>query len=654
MTVFADQTPRPIAVLLVDDNEQWANFLRDDLERQDDRLAVTVALSANEAMVTIAEDTIDVVVADYRMPEVDGLQLLERIREEQPLLPFILVTAAGSEEVAATAIEAGVSDYLVKNPNTDQTPLLAQRIHAAYEQFRLRQQLRQSEQRYRTVVERSHDAIGIIQEGRLRYHNDRLVELTGYDSVTLEGIDFVETLIHEGDRDAVQSSLAVDDPAGTLLEVRLLTAAGEPRDGEFALAPIVHDGEPAVLVSIRDATRRKRREERIERERRLNRGIFDALVELSTRSEIEDLVVQEFVDHGYALAWIGEPADKGVIPRASAGRDEYLSRLTTDGTIGDTGEPAVIAARTGDARFIQDVRDLLDSNWREAVNEISVRSVAALPVSYDGVRYGILAVYHERPGRFDETERELLVEAARTLGFAIHHVETRRALGADAPVRVELSLDREAYSLSQTLATPSLDTSRVRTTVHGTHAGTDGRTIQYLSVSGATDEVAAALRSAPGIIDVMALEGDGESRFQVTMAERPVESLLTERGARVERTIVTPDGATVVFSIGDRTAVGDVVDAIQARHGPAHVESITDAEPPRGGVTHPVDLGRLTDKQLAALEAARQHGYFNQPRGASATEIATALDVSHSTYLQHLRAAQRKLTEQLFKRTDIE
>lgn len=643
-----------IEVLLVDDNEQWANYLADDLERQDGNLSVSVALSANEAMVALADGPVDVVVADYLMPEVDGLQLLERIRDERALLPFILVTAGGSEEVASTAIEAGVTDYLVKNPNTDQTPLLAQRIRAAFEQFRLRRRLRESEARYRTVAERSHDAIAIVQAGRLHYHNQRLCDLTGYDSAYLDGVDFVQSLIHEADRGTVRERLAGNKgPEGSLFEARLLTEREQVRDGEFAWATIDYEDDAAVLLTIRDVTRRKRREERIDRERRLNRGIFDALLGSAPRPEIEELVLQQFVDHGYELVWMGEPDGDGVAARARMGSDGYLSRIATDGIVDAPGEPAVIAARTGESRFISDVQDLLESSWREGVEGIGVRSVAAIPVAYDDVRYGVLAVYHRDPERFDETERELLIEAARTLGFAIHHVETRRALGSDAPVRVEVTLAGEGYPLSGILGGAGFDTGRVQATIHGTHVGTAGRTVQYVSVSGASaEEVAAALRSGDHVTDVLVLDRDDE-RVQVTLEERPVEGLLTDRGARVDRTIVTPDGATVTFSLGDRTGVSDVIGAIEDHYGPASVESITDAEPQPQTTTHQVNLEALTDKQIAALEAARHHGYFDQPRGSSASAIADALDVSHSTFLQHLRAAQRKLVDQLFEGSNV-
>ncbi|WP_044958497.1 helix-turn-helix domain-containing protein, partial [Halarchaeum acidiphilum] len=63
-----------------------------------------------------------------------------------------------------------------------------------------------------------------------------------------------------------------------------------------------------------------------------------------------------------------------------------------------------------------------------------------------------------------------------------------------------------------------------------------------------------------------------------------------------------------------------------------------DIEAPRADA-----VGRLTDRQRAAFEAAYYGGYFEWPRDSTAEELANAMDVSAPTFHQHLRAAERKL-----------
>lgn len=63
-----------------------------------------------------------------------------------------------------------------------------------------------------------------------------------------------------------------------------------------------------------------------------------------------------------------------------------------------------------------------------------------------------------------------------------------------------------------------------------------------------------------------------------------------------------------------------------------------------------VDRGRLTDRQLQTLEAAYEMGYFERPRQANATDVATELGIDQSTFSQHLAAAESKLLEDILER----
>ncbi len=75
----------------------------------------TVA-SAPEALEKLRENKYDVILCDWKMPEMDGIDLLNAMRQEPELqkIPFIMVTSEGSEEKVKQAIEAGVDNYIVK------------------------------------------------------------------------------------------------------------------------------------------------------------------------------------------------------------------------------------------------------------------------------------------------------------------------------------------------------------------------------------------------------------------------------------------------------------------------------------------------------------------------------------------------------------
>jgi DNA-binding NtrC family response regulator len=116
----------PIHVLYVDDDPAFSNLTATVLEREA-RLTVATATGGRDALDYLSDHDVDCVVSDYDMPRMNGIELLESVRETAPRLPFILFTGKGSEEIAAEAVEADVSGYLQKG-GTDTFELLAKRV----------------------------------------------------------------------------------------------------------------------------------------------------------------------------------------------------------------------------------------------------------------------------------------------------------------------------------------------------------------------------------------------------------------------------------------------------------------------------------------------------------------------------------------------
>lgn len=120
--------PGRIRVLHVDDEPEFADTTAAVLEHGYERIEVTTETSASDGLDRLTDEAVDCVVSDYDMPDVDGLEFLESVREEHPNLPFILFTGEGNQEVASEARCAGVSEYLQKDGGTEQYEQLANRI----------------------------------------------------------------------------------------------------------------------------------------------------------------------------------------------------------------------------------------------------------------------------------------------------------------------------------------------------------------------------------------------------------------------------------------------------------------------------------------------------------------------------------------------
>src|ERR1700690_2361543 len=99
-------------ILVIDDEADMRFAVRMLLERSGH--TVTEADNGNAALAKIDEGAPDLVLLDMRLPGMDGIQILQKIREKQKDLPIIMVTGYGNVELAEQAIQLGADHYLSK------------------------------------------------------------------------------------------------------------------------------------------------------------------------------------------------------------------------------------------------------------------------------------------------------------------------------------------------------------------------------------------------------------------------------------------------------------------------------------------------------------------------------------------------------------
>jgi DNA-binding NtrC family response regulator len=99
-------------LLIVDDDEELQQLLRARFDRLG--MTVTVASSGEEALSKLTHVRCDVALLDLHLPGISGLELLERLKESQPEMEVILLTANSSVETAVLAMKRGAYDYLTK------------------------------------------------------------------------------------------------------------------------------------------------------------------------------------------------------------------------------------------------------------------------------------------------------------------------------------------------------------------------------------------------------------------------------------------------------------------------------------------------------------------------------------------------------------
>jgi len=107
-----------IRLLMVDDEEEFLMSSAQALNRRG--FEVDVALNGVTALEMIESSDYDVVILDVKMPDIDGIEVLRKIRQTQPYLPVILLTGHGSLEDAFQTSKDGVADYLSKPIEIDE------------------------------------------------------------------------------------------------------------------------------------------------------------------------------------------------------------------------------------------------------------------------------------------------------------------------------------------------------------------------------------------------------------------------------------------------------------------------------------------------------------------------------------------------------
>jgi len=267
-------------ILYVDDEPELLETGRLFLERAG-QFIVDTNCSASACLPLLSSGNYDAVISDYQMPEMNGIEFLERVRSSGNTIPFILFTGRGREEVAIQALNAGADFYLQKGGDPRaQYAELAHQIRQAVQRRRAEQGLRERETQLRVTLGSTADGIlAVDNDGKVLLTNPRFAEIWRIPP------ELVEQTEDQAILDFVIGQ--VTDPGAFLARVAALyrSDAAEMdtlvlRDGrviERYSSPMIMDGTRiGRLWSFHDITTRKRVEEELRESRERFGTIFNA------------------------------------------------------------------------------------------------------------------------------------------------------------------------------------------------------------------------------------------------------------------------------------------------------------------------------------------------------------------------------------------
>lgn len=275
-----------IRLLMVEDNPgdaRLVQFMLSDAGGFDVAWVETLA----DAIKHINENEVDAVLLDLSLPDSHGMGTVQAVREAGPNLPIVIFTGLDDEEMGLKAVQEGCQDYLVKGQGDEN--LIRRTVNYAIERKGAEQALRESEDRYRGLVELSPDAIVVHRSGEIVFVNREAVALFGAtESDDMVGKQ-IGDLVHPDVRDVVSGALVAREPVegeNRYLEEKLLRLDGTAMDVEVAGSPIGYQGAPATQLVIRDITERKRAEEGL----RLAATVFQTTAEAIMVTDAENRI----------------------------------------------------------------------------------------------------------------------------------------------------------------------------------------------------------------------------------------------------------------------------------------------------------------------------------------------------------------------------
>ncbi len=412
---------------------------------------------------------LDVILADYSLPQFDALGALHLLQERRLDIPFIVVTGTLSEEAAVECIKQGAADYLLK----DRLARLGSAVSHALEQKQLRDQkqradqaLRESEARFRRLADSAQDIIyryELAPQRRFTYISPAVLAVSGYTPQEVYADpDLIFKLMLPEDRALLDSSDEAEILSGMPLVLRAVRKDGAMIWLEQRSMPIYDDAGNLVAVEgiVRDITERKQDEEKLRRRNRelalLNQVIATSATNPDPESVL-DIACRElaraFEGHRVTIALLnaertaatvvaeGRPKDQPPVLHTTVSVAEdpafrYLLRhkavLVVDDVHNAAGAESQVAGEADDR----------PATIRSIMNQRGLASLLMLPLLIEGDMAGSLSLDALQPHHFSTEEINLVWSVADQAAGAL-----ARSRLAQTHQRLAIAMEQVAESV---------------------------------------------------------------------------------------------------------------------------------------------------------------------------------------------------------------
>jgi PAS domain S-box-containing protein len=282
------------------------------------------------------------------------------------------------------------------------------------------------------ALDQAHEAAYLIEydsQPYIRYVNQEACRALGYSREELLSMTVFDIDPYFDPVSAINLRLALDTHGFTTLESAHKTRDGRIFPVELQLTKFIREGKATSIALARDISERKAAEEKIQRLTELYAALSQcnqAIVRCTDKDELFAQICRDAVHFGkMKMTWIGLlDTDTGkVLPVAYAGEGtEYLQDIQisvdADNPLGHG--PTGTAIRENRPVWCQDFqKEKITAPWQKRSAPYSWGASASLPLHQDGIAIGAITVYAGQADAFDEAARNLLVEMAMDISYAL-------------------------------------------------------------------------------------------------------------------------------------------------------------------------------------------------------------------------------------------
>lgn len=316
------------------------------------------------------------------------------------------------------------------------------------ERKKAEQQIKESEEKFRTLAESSASAIFIIQDDVFKYVNPAMEKMFGYSKNELIKMNFWK-VVHPDDRKIVMERGKKRERGEKVepyrYEFRIITKEGKTRWVDLTASNIIYEGKPADLGNAYDITERKKAEEEIQKLSKLH---YDIGMSINRSDTIKQLCrkllkkIKGTIDVDYANIFMYNKDEKILEPIVFYGYPEDFKKKTMKVySLNDKKWEAVKSCLEMKVRHIKNVQKYkpLSFNWQLS-KKYGIREIYTIPLITKKELYGVLQVLGTSKNPLTEEKRRLLKAIAEEIAAGISKIkaqeEMRRALEEESQFKL--------------------------------------------------------------------------------------------------------------------------------------------------------------------------------------------------------------------------